>query len=150
MPPAPPCRITPQRGEDHDERHDGQPERHAVQWRHVHHFAEYVWRGDRQPERSGAVGPAERHDQGRGAQSYATAYASLVSFVGSTTNTYKSTSAAQQTLLQQTQTAQQSNSGVNLDEEAANLIKYQQLYQANSKVIQTASTLFSTILQIVN
>ncbi|QBC33544.1 flagellar hook-associated protein FlgK [Pandoraea sp. XY-2] len=85
-----------------------------------------------------------------GAQSYATAYASLVSFVGSTTNTYKSTSAAQQTLLQQTQTAQQSNSGVNLDEEAANLIKYQQLYQANSKVIQTASTLFSTILQIVN
>lgn len=85
-----------------------------------------------------------------GAQSYATAYANLVSFVGSTTNTYKSTSAAQATLLQQAQTAQQSNSGVNLDEEAANLIKYQQLYQANSKVIQTASTLFDTILQIVH
>ncbi|MBN9448969.1 MAG: ribonuclease HII [Bosea sp.] len=33
------------------------------------------------------------------------------------------------------------------DEEAANLIKFQQLYQANSKVIQTASTLFDTILQ---
>ncbi|MDM8354919.1 flagellar hook-associated protein FlgK [Pandoraea communis] len=85
-----------------------------------------------------------------GAQSYATAYANLVSYVGSTTNTYKSTSAAQATLLQQAQTAQQSNSGVNLDEEAANLIKYQQLYQANSKVIQTASTLFDTILQIVH
>ncbi|RRJ74092.1 flagellar hook-associated protein FlgK [Pandoraea apista] len=85
-----------------------------------------------------------------GSQSYATAYANLVSYVGSTTNTYKSTSAAQATLLQQAQTAQQSNSGVNLDEEAANLIKYQQLYQANSKVIQTASTLFDTILQMVN
>ncbi|ALS66325.1 flagellar hook-associated protein FlgK [Pandoraea apista] len=85
-----------------------------------------------------------------GSQSYATAYANLVSFVGSTTNTYKATSAAQATLLQQAQTAQQSNSGVNLDEEAANLIKYQQLYQANSKVIQTASSLFDTILQMVN
>ena len=85
-----------------------------------------------------------------GSQSYASAYANLVSYVGSTTNTYKSTSAAQQTLLQQAQTAQQSNSGVNLDEEAANLIKFQQLYQANSKVIQTASTLFDTILQMVN
>lgn len=85
-----------------------------------------------------------------GSQSYATAYANLVSYVGSTTNTYKATSAAQSTLLQQAQTAQQSNSGVNLDEEAANLIKYQQLYQANSKVIQTASSLFDTILQMVN
>ncbi len=85
-----------------------------------------------------------------GSQSYASAYANLVSYVGSTTNTYKSTSAAQQTLLQQAQTSQQSNSGVNLDEEAANLIKYQQLYQANSKVIQTASSLFDTILQMVN
>lgn len=85
-----------------------------------------------------------------GAQSYASAYSSLVSFVGSTTNQYKATSTAQQTLLQQAQTAQQSNSGVNLDEEASNLIKFQQLYQANSKVIQTASTLFDTILQIVN
>ncbi|WP_287497109.1 flagellar hook-associated protein FlgK [Pandoraea sp. CB10b_02] len=85
-----------------------------------------------------------------GKESYASAYASLVSYVGSTTNTYKATSAAQQTLLTQAQTAQSSNSGVNLDEEAANLIKYQQLYQANSKVIQTASQLFDTILQMVN
>ncbi|WP_281718941.1 flagellar hook-associated protein FlgK [Pandoraea apista] len=85
-----------------------------------------------------------------GKDSYASAYANLVSYVGSTTNTYKATSAAQQTLLTQAQTAQQSNSGVSLDEEAANLIKYQQLYQANSKVIQTASQLFDTILQMVN
>uniref|UniRef100_A0A0H3WV56 Flagellar hook-associated protein 1 n=2 Tax=Pandoraea faecigallinarum TaxID=656179 RepID=A0A0H3WV56_9BURK len=85
-----------------------------------------------------------------GKDTYASAYANLVSYVGSTTNTYKATSAAQQTLLKQAQTAQQSNSGVSLDEEAANLIKFQQLYQANSKVIQTASQLFDTILQMVN
>ena len=46
--------------------------------------------------------------------------------------------------------AQQSVQGVNLNEEAANLIQYQQLYQANSKVIQTASTLFQTLLGIFN
>ena len=45
-------------------------------------------------------------------------------------------------------TAQQSVSGVNLDEEASNLLQYQQLYQANSKVIQTAASLFQTLLGI--
>jgi flagellar hook-associated protein 1 FlgK len=53
-------------------------------------------------------------------------------------------------VLTQATTAQQSVSGVNLNEEAANLIQYQQLYQANSKVIQTASTLFTTLLGIFN
>jgi len=37
---------------------------------------------------------------------------------------------------------------VNLDEEAANLLQFQQVYQANSKVIQIASSLFNTILAI--
>ena len=45
---------------------------------------------------------------------------------------------------------QQSVSGVNLDEEATNLVMYQQLYQANSKVIQAAQSLFNTILQAIN
>lgn len=39
-------------------------------------------------------------------------------------------------------------SGVSLDEEAADLIRYQQAYQANAKVMQTASTLFDAILGI--
>ncbi|MGM0639184.1 MAG: flagellar basal body rod C-terminal domain-containing protein, partial [Pseudomonadota bacterium] len=41
---------------------------------------------------------------------------------------------------------QQSESGVNLDEEAANLLRYQQFYAANARVIDTASTIFDTIL----
>ena len=53
---------------------------------------------------------------------------------------------AQDTIVTQTQAAQQSLSGVNLDEEAANLIRYQQAYQASGKVLQVASTLFDTIL----
>jgi flagellar hook-associated protein FlgK len=39
-------------------------------------------------------------------------------------------------------------SGVNLDEEAANLIRFQQAYQASAKVMQTASQLFDAMLQI--
>ncbi|WP_422822474.1 flagellar basal body rod C-terminal domain-containing protein [Vreelandella azerica] len=41
---------------------------------------------------------------------------------------------------------QQSESGVNLDEEAANLIRYQQYYQANARVIDSATTIMDTIL----
>ena len=38
--------------------------------------------------------------------------------------------------------------GVNLDEEAANLLKYQQAYQAAGKVMAMASTLFDTLLSL--
>ena len=41
-------------------------------------------------------------------------------------------------------------SGVNLDEEAARLLQYQQAYQASAKIIQTAQTLFDTVLNAVN
>ena len=57
-------------------------------------------------------------------------------------------SAAQETLTQQTEAAQQGLSGVNLDEEAANLIRYQQMYQASGKLIEIASKLFDTLLAI--
>ena len=52
----------------------------------------------------------------------------------------------QQGLTEQLEAVQQSESGVNLDEEAANLIRYQQFYQANAKVIQTGSTIMDAIL----
>jgi len=48
----------------------------------------------------------------------------------------------------QTTSAQQSLSGVNLDEEAANLLRYQQAYQASGKALQIASTLFDTLLSL--
>ncbi|RAE71409.1 hypothetical protein DN540_32370, partial [Burkholderia multivorans] len=59
-------------------------------------------------------------------------------------------SAAQTALVGQITSAQQSVSGVNQNEEAANLMQYQQLYQANAKVIQTAATLFQTVLGLFN
>ena len=85
-----------------------------------------------------------------GTASYQGAYASLVSQVGTQTRQVQVSSAAQAAVLEQTQTAQQSYSGVNLDEEAANLIRFQHAYQASGKVLQIASTLFDTLLQLGN
>jgi flagellar hook-associated protein 1 FlgK len=72
----------------------------------------------------------------------------MVSMVGNRTQQIAVTSEAQATLVKQAQQAQQSLSGVNLDEEAANLLRYQQAYQASGKVIQIAASLFQTILDL--
>jgi len=71
-----------------------------------------------------------------------------VSQVGNQTRELEVTSKAQANLVAQTEQAQQSLSGVNLDEEAANLLRYQQAYQASGKVMQIASTLFDTLLRL--
>ena len=74
------------------------------------------------------------------------AYASMVSDVGNKTNVVQVNLEARQGLTDQLRAVQQSESGVNLDEEAANLLRYQQFYAANARVIDTASTIFDTIL----
>lgn len=83
-----------------------------------------------------------------GDASFSGAYASLVSDVGSRTNIVQVNLEAQQGLSQQLTQVQQSESGVNLDEAAVNLVRYQQFYRANAKVIQTASTILDTILRL--
>jgi flagellar hook-associated protein 1 FlgK len=85
-----------------------------------------------------------------GTDTLTSSYASYVNTIGNQTNQLKATSSAQTALLSQATTAQQSVQGVNLNEEAANLMQYQQLYQANSKVIQTAATLFQSLLGMFN
>ena len=76
------------------------------------------------------------------------AYASIVSDVGNRANITEVNLDARQGLTDQLRAVQQSESGVNLDEEAANLIRYQQYYQANARVIDTAGTLMDTILNL--
>lgn len=83
-----------------------------------------------------------------GTTSYQSAYAQLVSSNGIKTNEIKIAGAAQQSLLEQSQQARDSLSGVNLDEEAANLLRYQQAYQASAKMLQIGASLFETILSI--
>lgn len=81
-----------------------------------------------------------------GGATFSGAYASMVSDVGSRANIVQVNLEAQQGLSEQLYAVQQSESGVNLNEEAANLIRYQQYYQANAQVIHTASTIMDAIL----
>ena len=83
-----------------------------------------------------------------GTATLTSSYAQMVSQVGNKTREVQVNAQAGNALLAQTTGAQADVSGVNLDEEAANLIKYQQAYQASSKVMQIASTIFDTLLSI--
>ena len=85
-----------------------------------------------------------------GKASYQGSYASLVSGVGSVTRQIKVSGESQTALLKQNELARSAVSGVNLDEEAANLIRYQQAYQASAKSLDIASKLFDTLLGITN
>ncbi|WP_395060804.1 flagellar hook-associated protein FlgK [Paraburkholderia silvatlantica] len=83
-----------------------------------------------------------------GSTTLTSAYANYVNTIGNAASQLKASSTSQQSLVTQLTSQQQSVQGVNLDEEAANLLQYQQLYQANSKVIQTAASLFQTLIGI--
>lgn len=83
-----------------------------------------------------------------GVSSFADAYAQLVNDVGTRAKSTKIASTSQDSITTQIKTAQQSVSGVNMDEETVTMLRFQQLYQANARVIQTATTLFDTIIGI--
>ncbi|MFZ6748377.1 flagellar hook-associated protein FlgK [Undibacterium sp. Ren11W] len=80
--------------------------------------------------------------------SFQGAYAQFVSFVGNKTHELEVTNLSETKLLEQAVQAQQADSGVNLDEEAANLLRYQQAYQAAGKLMQIASQLFDALLAL--
>lgn len=83
-----------------------------------------------------------------GNKTFNDAYAVLVSTVGSTTASLKTSSETKVNVVTQLTKQQQSISGVNLDEEYGNLQRYQQYYLANAQVLQTASTLFDALINI--
>lgn len=86
---------------------------------------------------------------GGGSTSVLGAYANLTTEVGSVGSQAATTLTTQTSLYGQAVSAQQSVSGVNLDEEAANLVKYQQAYQASAQIISTAQSIFSSLLSAV-
>ncbi|MDM0030522.1 flagellar hook-associated protein FlgK [Variovorax sp. J22P271] len=85
---------------------------------------------------------------GNGTTTFNGAYSQLVSEVGNKAMEIKVATKTQESVTSQIKASQQSISGVNQDEETANLLMFQQMYQANAKVIQTASTIFDAILGI--
>lgn len=83
---------------------------------------------------------------GNSGMSLTTAYSSLIETVGAKTNQAKMDASATEAILTQATTSQQSLSGVNLDEEAANLIKFEQYYTAASQIIKVARSTFDTLI----
>ena len=83
---------------------------------------------------------------GGSTETYQSAYAKLVSSVGGVTNKAKINANAQSTLLNKAVEEQQNVSGVNLDEEAANLVKFQQAYQASAQLVRIANEVFQTLI----
>ncbi|HRD65764.1 MAG TPA: flagellar hook-associated protein FlgK [Candidatus Competibacter sp.] len=73
----------------------------------------------------------------------------MVAEVGTQGNGAHNTLKAQQALLEQATEARDGFSGVNLDEEAANLMKYQQAYEAAAKVIQIGDSLIQSLLSVI-
>ncbi len=83
-----------------------------------------------------------------GTVSFQGAYGQLVGEIGAKTSEMAVTSLAQTNMVAQTVATQQAVSGVNLDEEAANLIRYQKAYQAAAKAMQISQTMFDAIISI--
>jgi flagellar hook-associated protein 1 len=82
-------------------------------------------------------------------QTLSSAYGSLVAQVGSAGQAANFAAQAAQGVLSQVQSVQQSISGVNLDEQAADLVTYQQAYQAAAQVIASAQALFQGLITAI-
>lgn len=81
-------------------------------------------------------------------QTFSEAYLDLVSGVGSRSSMSELQREVLQVVYDQAYNTREESSGVNLDDEAANLIRFQQAYQAAAQVIQAAQKSFDTLLQI--
>lgn len=77
---------------------------------------------------------------------YAQTYGQLVSRVGSKTHELEINRQAQKLLLDQAEEEHQAASGVNLDEEAADMIRFQNQYQANAQVVATTNSVFDILM----
>lgn len=77
------------------------------------------------------------------------AYAQLVGELGTQTRSAQINADAQAALLSQAHESRDAVSGVNLDEEAANLLRFQQAYQALAQVISVSDSTFQTLLDAV-
>lgn len=84
-----------------------------------------------------------------GTTSLSAAVNSYIGTVGIQTSQAQNGATAQQSAMNSAQTAQQSVSGVNLDQEAANMVKYEQAYQAAAQIIASSNTLFASLLGAV-
>lgn len=95
------------------------------------------------------AGIADQRAMGNGTTTLNETYAELVSDIGVKTRRAQLNADVQAGLLGESQAQRDSISGVNLDEEAANLIRFQQAYEASAQVIAAAGTMFDSLLAAV-
>ncbi len=75
---------------------------------------------------------------------------SLVSQIGVVTQQAQNNATAQQTVNQSATTSLNNSSGVNLDQEAATMLQYQQAYQAMAQVIQASGQMFTSLISAIS
>lgn len=80
---------------------------------------------------------------------FSEAFIATITDVGTTVSILKVSNTAAEAKLTQSQEQYQSVAGVNLDEEASNLIRYQQAYAASAQVITAARDTFDALLSAV-
>ncbi|MEY3974130.1 MAG: flagellar hook-associated protein FlgK [Pseudomonadota bacterium] len=95
-------------------------------------------------QRAGRIGSADPGE----ASTFTEAFSEIAGTVGVQAESAKLRGTAQTALVRQLTDQQQSLSGVNLDEEAASLLRFQQAYQASAKLIALAGTLLQSLLDI--
>jgi flagellar hook-associated protein 1 FlgK len=74
----------------------------------------------------------------------------LVSAMGVLTQQAQANSTAQQSVNQSATNARSNLSGVNLDDEAAKMLQYQQAYQACAQMIQSSQTIFNSLISAIS
>lgn len=84
-----------------------------------------------------------------GTSTFSKVYGQMVADIGSKTQAALVSSGAQNALLKQATAARENLAGVNLDEEAANLIKFQNSYQAAAQAVTVAKSLFDSLIGAV-
>lgn len=77
-------------------------------------------------------------------------YRAIVSEVGVYSSSAQTQKSFQQSLIEEIEKRRQDVSGVSLDEEAVNLIKYQKMYEASARVIKVANEILATLFDMVS
>ena len=86
----------------------------------------------------------EFSSEGKG--NFQTLFSEVVSSVGATVQSAELNLQSAEMIRDAAENAASELSGVNMDDEAAQLIEYQQAYQASARVLQTARELFDTLI----
>lgn len=81
-----------------------------------------------------------------GTSSFSDVYADLITRIGTKTHELEINKKAQSLLLNQVESKRESISGVNMDEEAANLVRYQKLFQANAQIIAVSQKMLDVLM----